>query len=122
MEVQIDSGCCQGHGRCYDLAPACSVTTTRATGRCWATALCHRPERDARLAVLNCPEHAVELLAGICDMAVGNRFAQDYWQRRDGESRGTRSEIVTGPVADWATDFSHLDPGGPPTRTPSRMT
>ena len=44
-------------------------------------------------------------------MAVGNRFAQDYWQRRDGESRGTRSEIVTGPVADWATDFSHLDPG-----------
>ena len=23
---------------------------------------------------------------------------------------GTRSEIVTGPVADWATDFSHLEP------------
>ncbi|HTT51932.1 MAG TPA: cytochrome P450 [Streptosporangiaceae bacterium] len=44
-------------------------------------------------------------------MAVGNRFAQDYWPRRDGESRGTRSEIVTGPVTDWATDFSHLDPG-----------
>ena len=43
-------------------------------------------------------------------MAAGDRFAQDYWQRRDGESRGTRSEIVTGPVSDWATDFSHLDP------------
>ena len=23
---------------------------------------------------------------------------------------GTRSEIITGPVADWATDFSHLEP------------
>ena len=43
-------------------------------------------------------------------MAAGNRFGQDYWQRRDGESTGTRSEIVTGPVSDWATDFSHLDP------------
>ena len=43
-------------------------------------------------------------------MAAGNRFGQDYSQRRDGESTGTRSEIVTGPVSDWATDFSDLDP------------
>jgi cytochrome P450 len=43
-------------------------------------------------------------------MAIDNRFAQGYWQRRDGGSAGTRSEIVTGPVSDWATDFSHLDP------------
>jgi cytochrome P450 len=44
-------------------------------------------------------------------MAAGNRFAHDRWARRDGGSAGTRSEIVTGPVSDWATDFSHLDPG-----------
>ena len=43
-------------------------------------------------------------------MAVDNRFAQDQWEKRDRESPGIRSEIVTGPVADWATDFSHLEP------------
>jgi len=43
-------------------------------------------------------------------MTAGNRFAEGYWHRRDGRSAGTRSEIVTGPVSDWATDFSHLDP------------
>src|SRR5258708_20111644 len=42
-------------------------------------------------------------------MAVDNRFAQDRWQKRDGESTGIRSEIVTGPVADWATDFSDME-------------
>jgi cytochrome P450 len=43
-------------------------------------------------------------------MAASNRFTQDRWDRRDGESHGTRSEIVTGPVSDWATDFSHMEP------------
>jgi cytochrome P450 len=43
-------------------------------------------------------------------MTADNRFAHDRWARRDGGSAGTRSEIVTGPVSDWATDFSHLDP------------
>src|SRR5256885_13733349 len=26
------------------------------------------------------------------------------------EEFGVRSEIITGPVSDWATDFSHLEP------------
>jgi cytochrome P450 len=43
-------------------------------------------------------------------MAVDDRFAEDRWQRRDGESPGVRNEIVTSPVSDWATDFSHTDP------------
>ncbi|HWF79268.1 MAG TPA: cytochrome P450 [Streptosporangiaceae bacterium] len=43
-------------------------------------------------------------------MSVGNRLAGDRWEKRDRESRGVRSEIVTGPVADWATDFSHTEP------------
>jgi len=43
-------------------------------------------------------------------MAADNRFTHGHWARRDGGSAGTRSEIVTGPVSDWATDFSHLDP------------
>src|ERR1700752_2443687 len=28
----------------------------------------------------------------------------------DEEIEGIRSEIITGPVSDWATDFSHLEP------------
>jgi cytochrome P450 len=43
-------------------------------------------------------------------MAVDSRFDQDNWEKRDGESLGIRSEIVTGPVSDWATDFSHMEP------------
>jgi len=43
-------------------------------------------------------------------MAIDDRFAQGAWNRRDSGSAGTRSEIVTGPVSDWPTDFSHLDP------------
>jgi len=43
-------------------------------------------------------------------LAVDNRFAQQHWEKRNGESPGIRSEIVTGPVADWAADFSHAEP------------
>jgi cytochrome P450 len=42
-------------------------------------------------------------------MAAGNRLGRDRWEKREGESRGVRSEIVTGPVSDWATDFSHTE-------------
>ena len=37
-----------------------------------------------------------------------DRFTQDREERP--EDFGTRSEIITGPVADWATDFSHFEP------------
>ncbi|MEO3794771.1 cytochrome P450 [Nonomuraea sp. B10E15] len=43
-------------------------------------------------------------------MAVDERFTQDYRDGQDDEFVGTRSEIVTGPVSDWTTDFSHLEP------------
>jgi cytochrome P450 len=43
-------------------------------------------------------------------VAGRNRFSQDQWDRRSGESPGICSEIVTGPVSDWATDFSHMEP------------
>jgi cytochrome P450 len=41
-------------------------------------------------------------------MTVDDRFTQDRGPQD--EDWGTRSEIVTGPVSDWATDFSHLEP------------
>jgi cytochrome P450 len=43
-------------------------------------------------------------------MTVDDRFSRDYREPSGDEPIGTRSEIVTGPVSDWATDFSHLEP------------
>ena len=43
-------------------------------------------------------------------MAADDRFTEDYREQRDDGPVGTRSEIITGPVSDWATDFSHLEP------------
>jgi cytochrome P450 len=43
-------------------------------------------------------------------MTADDRFAQDFREGRADRPSGTRNEIVTGPVSDWATDFSHLEP------------
>ena len=43
-------------------------------------------------------------------MTVDDRFTRDYRETRGDQPLGTRNEIVTGPVSDWATDFSHLEP------------
>ncbi|MBC6460131.1 cytochrome P450 [Actinomadura sp. HBU206391] len=42
-------------------------------------------------------------------MTADDRFSQDVWNERE-RQLGERSEIVTGQVSDWATDFSHLEP------------
>ena len=43
-------------------------------------------------------------------MPADDRFSRDFREPRDDGPPGIRSEIVTGPVGDWATDFSHLEP------------
>jgi cytochrome P450 len=43
-------------------------------------------------------------------MPVDDRFSEESLQARDERPLGTRSEVVTGPVSDWATDFSHVEP------------
>jgi cytochrome P450 len=43
-------------------------------------------------------------------MAADDRFSRESRERRTGSRPGTRNEIITGPVSDWATDFSHLEP------------
>jgi cytochrome P450 len=42
-------------------------------------------------------------------MTVDDRFIRQV-QEVPEEELGVRSEIITGPVSDWATDFSHLEP------------
>ncbi|MBW8487507.1 cytochrome P450 [Actinomadura parmotrematis] len=43
-------------------------------------------------------------------MAGDDRFTDGVASITQGRPLGTRNEPVTGPVADWATDFSHLEP------------
>ncbi|MGI5270231.1 cytochrome P450 [Nonomuraea sp. CA-218870] len=43
-------------------------------------------------------------------MSVDDRFTRSVREPDPEEPVGTRSEIITGPVGDWATDFSHLEP------------
>ncbi len=43
-------------------------------------------------------------------MAADDRFTEDYRDSREDGPVGTRNEIITGPVSDWAADFSHLEP------------
>jgi cytochrome P450 len=43
-------------------------------------------------------------------MTIDERFSRDFREARGDEPVGTRNPIVTGPVSDWGTDFSHLEP------------
>ncbi len=62
MKVQIDAERCQGHGRCYDLAPGLFGDDEEGYGQVLGDGTVP-PEldRDARLAAVNCPEHAIEV-------------------------------------------------------------
>jgi ferredoxin len=60
VKVQIDSGRCQGHGRCYDLAPELFGADDEGYGQALGDGLVPSGREDeARLAAANCPEHAV---------------------------------------------------------------
>src|ERR1700743_738762 len=90
--------------------PACSGPTRRVTGRSSATASWRRrhsatrawPSSTAPSRRLSCSRRS--------EMAVDDRFPRATREPGDEEEPGTRSEIITGPVRDWATDFSHLEP------------
>jgi cytochrome P450 len=43
-------------------------------------------------------------------MTADDRFGQDFEDSREGPIEGTLSEAITGPVSDWTTDFSHVEP------------
>ena len=63
MKLQIDPDVCQGHGRCYDLAPDLFGDDEEGFGQVLGDGIVPPDkEREARLAVANCPERAIELL------------------------------------------------------------
>ena len=63
MRIQLDREKCQGHGRCYALAPELfdsddeGYSVLKVEGD-----VPPELERDARLAADNCPEFAIELI------------------------------------------------------------
>ena len=63
MKLHIDSKVCQGHGRCYDLAPELFGDDDEGYGQVLGDGVVPpEKEHDARRADANCPEHAIELL------------------------------------------------------------
>jgi len=63
MKVTIDAERCQGHGRCYDLAPRTFGEDEEGYGVVLADGNVAPDERaSARLAAANCPESAIEIL------------------------------------------------------------
>lgn len=62
MKLHIDSDRCQGHGRCYDLAPDLFGDDDEGFGQVLGDGMVPGSlERGARLAVANCPERAIDL-------------------------------------------------------------
>ena len=63
MKLQINTDACQGHGRCYDLAPDRFGEDDEGYGQVLGDGIVPPDkEREARLAAANCPERAIELL------------------------------------------------------------
>ena len=63
MKVHVDRERCQGHSRCYDLAP--EVFDVDDLGNAFEIGDGSVPpgfEDKARLAQTNCPEHAIEIV------------------------------------------------------------
>jgi ferredoxin len=62
VKLHIDSERCQGHGRCYDLAPDLFGDDDEGFGKVLSDGVVPAgSEREARLAVANCPERAIVL-------------------------------------------------------------
>jgi len=63
MRLQIDSEKCQGHGRCYDLAPDVFTDDEEGNGQVIGDGVVTPAnEEAARLAVANCPESAISIV------------------------------------------------------------
>jgi ferredoxin len=63
VKVQIDSGRCFGHGRCYDLAPELFGEDEEGYGQVLNGGVVPPGQAEAaRLAVANCPERAIDVL------------------------------------------------------------
>ena len=62
MKVSIDAERCQGHGRCFSLAPTLFDADDLGNGFVLGDGSLNADTIElARLAALNCPEHAISI-------------------------------------------------------------
>ena len=62
MKLRIDSGKCQGHGRCYDLSPDLFGDDDEGYGQVLHDGVVPGDRvEEARKAVASCPESAISL-------------------------------------------------------------
>jgi ferredoxin len=65
VKVQIDPERCQGHGRCYDMAPGVFGEDVEGYGEAPRDGVVPPgQEHEARLATASCPERAISLAEG----------------------------------------------------------
>jgi len=63
VKVRINPELCQGHGRCYDLAPGLFGDDEEGYGMVLGDGtVTDENEHDVKVAVSNCPEHAISLV------------------------------------------------------------
>ena len=63
MRIHLDSGKCEGHGRCYSLSPDLFDSDDEGYSKLLVTGdLTPDQEAAARLAADNCPEFAIEVV------------------------------------------------------------
>ena len=62
MKVRVDPDKCQGHARCYGLAPEIFDVDDYGQASVIVDVVPPELEEKARLAVANCPEYAIEII------------------------------------------------------------
>ncbi len=61
MKVSIDAERCQGHGRCYEVAPDVFTDDERGRGEVISAEVPAHLEEQVRSAVSACPEKAISI-------------------------------------------------------------
>ena len=64
MKIHLDGAACQGHGRCYSLAPGlfgCDDEGYAVLEPAAAAEIAPEDEAAARLAAASCPEYAITI-------------------------------------------------------------
>jgi ferredoxin len=63
VRIRVDPDKCQGHARCYGLAPELFAVDDYGQSTVIVDEVPTDLEDKARLAIANCPEYAIELLS-----------------------------------------------------------
>ena len=63
MKIRVDAEKCQGHARCYGLAPEIFDVDDYGQASVLLDEIPPELQEKARLAVANCPEYAIEIIS-----------------------------------------------------------